>query len=137
MSAETDGNARLSLAPDALSKLWRSLWRDYQSREKDVEHAYDDSDRYGCKVAAGAAGFCLDLVHDAFTPGRGWCTVDCNHVRAGLSAEKLAAVLAQIDHHLARTEEKSKSSCVGPDGRAENMALASLRMRILAAATTP
>ncbi|HSM91670.1 MAG TPA: hypothetical protein VLT47_02225 [Anaeromyxobacteraceae bacterium] len=136
MSAETNASAQVSLTPEALEKLWKALWWSYERREDDRQHAYDEYDRYSCKVAANAAGFNLDLVHDAFTPGRGWCTVDCEHIRAGLSPAQVAAILAQIDHHIARTEEKSKSPSVGADGRSENAELRRLRAAILEAATT-
>lgn len=134
MSAETGGSAQLSLTPDALEKLWKALWWSYECAEDDRRFAYDGDERYRCKVAAGAASFSLCLLHAPFAPGGGACSVDCAHLGNGLSSEQLAAVLVQIDHHIARTEEKSKSSSVGADGRWENATLKSLRAKLLEAA---
>lgn len=135
MTAETAAGAPLEITPGALEKLWRSLWSHYQYAEEDRRYAYDHDERYRCKVAAGAAGFSVALVHDLFTPGRGLCTPDCDHVKAGLSTEQLAGLLAEVDRHLARTAVKSTDSWVGADGGTEHAELAWLRKAILAAAT--
>lgn len=135
MSAETNGSAQLSLTPDALEKLWKALWWTYERREDDRQHTYDDYDRYSCKVEANAAGNNISLLHDPFAPRMGACTVDCEHVRAGLSPAQTAAVLAEIDRQIANAELKAADTRVPEDGRTERRALRSLRESILKAAT--
>jgi hypothetical protein len=132
----TDGGAQLSLTPAALEKLWKALWWTYLRREDDRQHAYDDYDRYSCKVSANAAGNNLSLLHDPFAPRKGACTVDCEHIRAGLSAEQTAAVLAEIDRQIANADLKAADTRVPEDGRTERRALQSLRESILEAAAT-
>jgi hypothetical protein len=137
VTAETNGSGQLALTPAALEKLWKSLWRTYQYREEDRRYAYDGDARYRCKVAAGAAGYNLGIVHDAFTPGRGWCTVDCEHVRAGLSTAQVTAILSEIDRLIANAELKAADTRVPEDGRTESLELQALRESILKAATEP
>jgi hypothetical protein len=137
MEDQTNGTAQPSLTPAALEKLWKSLWRTYQYREEDRRYAYDGDDRYRCKVAAGAAGYNLGLVHSAFTPGLGWCTVDCEHVRAGLSTAQVAAILSEIDRQIANAELKAADTQVPADGRTESLELQALRASILNAAKDP
>lgn len=127
--------APLAITPAALDQLWRKLWSHCQYLEEDIRYAYNDDDRYRCKIAAGAAGFGLTLIHEVISPGRGACTPDCDHVKPGLSPEQVVALLAQIDHHLARTAAKAKDSWVGEDGATEHAALQSLLKAVLASAT--
>jgi hypothetical protein len=133
----TTGSAQLALTPAALEALWKRLWFAWQCREEDTDHAYDDDARYRSKVAAGAACFSLCLLHDPLAPGAGACRADCDHLANGLSPENTAKVLADIDQHLARTEEKSRCPNIGADGRLEHAELLWLRAEIVKAASQP
>ncbi|MGB8929889.1 MAG: hypothetical protein WCC48_01430 [Anaeromyxobacteraceae bacterium] len=135
MEDKTNATMQLSLTPAALEELWKWLWRLYESYERDLHYAYDNDDRYRCKIAAGAAGNNLSLLHDPFAPNKGACSVDCEHIRAGLSPAQTAAVLTKIDRQIANAELKAAGTRVPEDGSTESRALQSLRASILKAAT--